>query len=242
MAFPVETTTVSSLVIMTKEAVVVSVSSVLVPSMVVGTTVVSTSLVMVEYIVMMEIYGGFGGIVPVETDEVVLLYAEVVRRGLVVTVRLPVAGMLVRTVALPVVSDVDDDVVRVSLDVDSVKGVTVRFLVSEEVDSTTLDPVPVPLEEVLLEAGKGTVEDSPVRVADSVSVPVLDSFVLVSDEVELCPLVVVETLPVSEVEGVDATEVDEAVSEDASVPDVALEEPVDPVVEEAVCVLVVSPP
>lgn len=244
VTFPVETTTVSSLVIMTREAVVVSVTSVVVPSIVVGTTVVSTSLVMVEYIVMMEISGGFGGLVPVETDEVVLLYAEVVRRGLVVTVRLPVAGMLVRTVALPVVSDVDDDVVRVSLDVDSVKGVTVRFLVSEEVDSTTLDPVPVPvpLEKVLLEAGKGTVEDSPVRVADSVSVPVLDSFVLVSDEVELCPLVVVETLPVAEVEGVDATEVDEAVSEDTSVPDVALEEPVDPVVEEAVCVLVVSPP
>lgn len=157
---------------------------------------------------MTEICGEFFvELVPLETDAVVLLYAEVVWRGLVVTVRLPVAGILVKTVALPVVSDVDDDVVRVNLDVDRVKGVTVRFLVSEEVDSATLDPVPVPPEEVLLETGKGTVEDSPVRVADSVSVAVLVSFVLVSDDVELCPLVVVETLSVPEVEGV--TEVSE---------------------------------
>lgn len=187
----------------TAGTVIVVDTSVAVPSMVVGIEVATIPpLVIVETTVIIETCCE---IVAFEGSALVLLETGVLRRGVVVTVRLPVAGSLVKMVALPVVSLVDDEVVRVVLNVDR-KGVTVKFLVPEdEVDSVAL----VPNTDVLFDTGKGTLEEDPVAVVTPVPVLVIDSFVLVSVEDELCSLVVTEVLPVSEFVDVDVTEVSE---------------------------------
>lgn len=105
-----------------------------------------------------------------------LLTKDEVCRAVVVDVRLPVACILVKTVAFPVVSEDEDEDERVLLEVGR-KGVTVRLAVTLEYwDCVPADPVG-PVKEVALVVGKGGLESAgadpdmdPVPVTDTEAV------------------------------------------------------------------------
>ncbi|KAM0807634.1 hypothetical protein AB5N19_07974 [Seiridium cardinale] len=123
--------------------------------------------------------------VVLENGPLVLLVEDELCGAVVVDVRLPVAGMLVRIVALPVVSEDEAELVPTRLEVGK-KGVTVRVVALIMPDEGLVGPT----DELLLKVGNGGVLEDPAYgvEVDLVSPGEANEPVVVSACEMVCPL------------------------------------------------------